>query len=121
MPYPNLLAGGLTDLGRFDPFDLYAGESKIVSSQFQAVDATAIRQFAMLEMNAAGRVVEATTGKIVAIAAQPCNATTPGTWIPVYIGGVFNHEALIWPAAATTLGLRKKAVEGTPISVTQLL
>lgn len=235
--YPNLLASGVNDLGRFDQFDLFAGESKIVTSQGQAANGQAIAQFQVLALDANGRYVpyvstgdyatgtvtftanptaadtitingqaitfvagtpaanqveiEATlaetltstvalinahpatfnvtasasatvltltaipegtagntialadsstntavsgatltdvgasevvpSGDAVAIAAQAVDAATPGNWLPVFIGGVFNHEALLWPAGFITLADRKAAFAGTPISVTQLL
>ena len=36
--YPSLLASGVNYLTRFDQFDLFAGESDIVTSQAQAAD-----------------------------------------------------------------------------------
>lgn len=256
--YPSLLAAGVTYLDRFDQFDLYAGESDIVTSQFQAADAQAISQFQVCALDASGRLIpwdgsefgyatgtvtftgapaadetmvigtatitaktsgavassgqfnigatvtetatnlaalingtpdatdqnssyptygnaplantgvtansaagvvtlhsivpgtagnsivltEAmantavsgsgtlTTGAAetdtqpkmaVAIAAQPVSAATPGGWCPVFIGGVFNHQALVWPDNSATLAQRKRAFQGTNISVTQLL
>jgi hypothetical protein len=255
--YPQLLAGGVADAGRFDQFDLYAGESDLVSDQAQAADGVAIRQFEVLMMDANGRLtpwdatefgyasgtvtftgqpanndtvtingvvitfktsgatgaqvnigatagatvtnfvnlingtpdstndttgltvegndplagtgVTATvdaTGLIVTlhavapgtagnsitlteaatnvtvsgatlaggaaetdtavkracgIAAQPIAAATPGAYLPYFTGGVFNHEALVWPAAVATLGQRKRAFEGSNIGVRQLL
>lgn len=119
--YPPLLAGGITDLGRFDPFDLYAGESDIVTGQAQMVDGEAAVQFVVLAM-AAGRLTAYTgTGTAHAIAAQPVNAATPGAWVPIFTGGVFNHEALVWPAGTNTLALRQQAFAGTNIGVRQLL
>lgn len=256
--YPPLLAAGITNLGRFDQFDLYAGESDIVTSQAQAADGQAISQFQVLSYDVNGRLVPwdasefgyasgtltftgapannetfaingvtitaKTSGAVaangefnigadatanatavaalingtpdaadvntsyptygnaplagtgvtatsaagvvtfhaiapgtagnsitlteslsnatvsgagtltggaaesdvqakiaVAIAAQPVDAATPGNWVPIFIGGVFNHEALVWPAAVGTLAQRKRAFAGTDISVAQLL
>jgi len=239
--YPNLLASGVNDLGRFDQFDLYAGESEIVTDQGQTADGVAILQFQVLMRDADGRLIPwtagggnyatgsyvvggqptaadtitvngvvltfvaaltgaadevligATTaetaaniadvinadperfnvaatvsgttvtltaedegtagnsitiaegvtsasftvsgatlsganatgdipsGNAVAIAAQPVAAATPGAWLPVFTGGVFNHEALVWPAAILTLDERKRAFDGTNIGVRQLL
>lgn len=59
--------------------------------------------------------------KAIGIAAQAVSATTPGTWLPYFSGGVFNHEALIWPNAVATLAQRKRAVAGSDIGVGQLL
>lgn len=119
--YPPLLAGGITDQGRFDPFDLYAGESDIVTGQAQMTDGEAAVQFAVMAM-AAGRLTAWTgTGTAHAIIAQPISATTPGSWVPIFTGGIFNHEALVWPAGANTLALRQQAFAGTNIGVRQLL
>lgn len=238
--YPSLLASGLTDLGRFDQFDLFAGESKIVTDQGQTADGQAISQFQVLMRNADGRLIPFTapagdyatgayvvggqptaadtitvngivltfraaptladeiaigstaaitaqniadvinddperfnmaatvsgttvtltaedigtagnsitiaegvtsasftvsgatlaganaaedvpTGNAIAIAAQPVAAATPGAWLPVFVGGVFNHEALLWPGNLVTLDERKRAFDGTMIGVRQLL
>lgn len=61
------------------------------------------------------------SGNAVAFAAQPCAATTPGAWVSVYVSGVPNHEALVWPAGLSTLRQRKMAFEGTPITPKQIL
>lgn len=255
--YPSLLAAGVTELGRFDQFDLYGGESDIVTSQGQAADAQAILQFQILAMDVNGRIVPwdasefgyasqtvtfsgqpapadvvtvngiaitfvasgatgaqvnigatsvatvaafvalingtpdsvnaetlqpiygteplagtgvtatlDTTGLVatlhatapgtagnsitltksganiavggavlaggaaevdtvakraIGIAAQPVAATTPGTWLPYFTGGVFNHQALVWPASVATLAQRQRAFAGSDIGVRQLL
>lgn len=237
--YPNLLAGGITDLGRFDPFDLFAGESKIVTDQCQAPDGVAILQFQVCAIDANGRmapfvattdyatgallftggaqptaadtftvnghavtfrasgavanevnigatladtianivalinaapttylvhadgaaaqvnftaITEGSGGnaialaesgsnttvsgatltdvaadnvdigqQVVAIAAQAVAAATPGNWFPAFVGGIFNHEALVWPAGIATLAQRKAVMAGTMLGVRQLL
>lgn len=238
--YPPLLASGITDLGRFDQFDLYGGESDIVTSQGQTADGQAILQFQILMRDADGRLVPFTapagdyatgsyvvggqpsaadtitvnaipltfrvaptladeiaigvdaattaaniaarinleperfhmtaiatgttvaltseeigttgnslaiaegvtaagftvsgatlaganaaedvpSGNAIAIAAQAVAAVTPGAWLPVFTGGVFNHQALVWPANLNTLEERQRAFDGTNIGVRQLL
>lgn len=57
----------------------------------------------------------------VAIAAQAVAAETPGAFVPIYIAGCFNHEALVWPAGIATLRQRMLAFAGTGITVKQLL
>src|SRR4051794_41515076 len=107
--YPPLLAGGITSQGRVDPFDLYGGEADIVTDQLQMTDAVAAQQFLVVAL-AAGRLVAYTgTGLAHGITAQPVAATTPGSWVPIFTGGVFNPEALVWPAGTNTLALRKQA------------
>jgi hypothetical protein len=61
------------------------------------------------------------SGNAVAVAAQPVPAATPGAYVPVYLAGCFNHEALVWPAGLSTLRQRKMAFEGSMIVVKQLL
>jgi hypothetical protein len=56
MPYPNLLAGGVTDEGAFVPFELYAGESDIVTSQ-GVVGAAPIGQFVPVARNESDQIV----------------------------------------------------------------
>ena len=46
--YPSLLATGVGIAGRFDQFDLLAGEDDIVTGQGQVADGVAILQFQML-------------------------------------------------------------------------
>lgn len=119
--YPDLLAHGVENAGRFDQFDLYAGESDIVTGQAQMTDDEAAEQFTVLAM-AAGKLTAYTgTGTAHAIAAQPIEAATPGVYVPIFTGGVFNHEALVWPAGTNTLALRQQAFAGTNIGVRQLL
>lgn len=57
----------------------------------------------------------------VGIAAQSAPATTPGTFLPFFSGGVFNHQALVWPDAIATLAQRRRVFAGTDIGVRQLL
>lgn len=62
------------------------------------------------------------SGNAVAIACQPVAAATPGAFVPVYVAGCFNHEALQWPAGLATLRTRKMAFESSRgIVVKQLL
>lgn len=238
--YPGLLASGITDLGRFDPFDLYAGESDIVTDQGQAADSTAIEQFEVLTYDEDGRlipwdstgyfatgsitftgvpaaagtvtingqavtfvdgapganqvqrnvggdtatsiaqalktlvnadpgtfgvvlsgaagvltataIVQGTAGNsitmvdgasnmttvtplsggtntagsipagtAIAIAAQASPSAGTGPYLPIFVGGVFNHAALVWPAGVALLAQRKMAFAGTKLGVRQLL
>lgn len=237
--YPDLLAKGVDDLGRFDPFDLMAGDGPIVDDQGQAADGVAIVQFQVVMRNADGRLVPLTTvgdyavgsyvvggqptaadtitvngvvltfraaptladeiaigatatetaeniaarlnleperfgvtasstgttvnlvaedvgtagnsitivegvtsasftvsgatltganaaedvpsGDAVGVAMQPVDAATPGAWFPVRVGGIFNHEALVWPVGLATLEQRKRAFDGTMLGCRQLL
>jgi hypothetical protein len=55
MPYPNLLAAGVTNEGTFMPFELFAGESDIVTSQ-GVVGTTSIPQFVPVVRNTDGTI-----------------------------------------------------------------
>ncbi len=121
--YPNMLAGGVTDEGDFTPFELFAGESNIVTSEGTA-DVAAIQQFQVISHTATGTlqawdgVTFSGQGKAIGIAAQPIPAGVSG---PYFIGGVFNHAALIWPAAVSTVPERKMAFDGTNIAIGTIL
>lgn len=60
-------------------------------------------------------------GKAIGITAEPIAAVDEDVDCPYYSSGVFNHEALVWPAAVSTLAARRAAVNGTPIEVATLL
>lgn len=121
--YPYLLAGGLTDEGDFFPFELFAGESDIVTSQGTAFT-TALAQFLVVSRNSGGTLIawDGTTvsgvGRPFAITAQPIAANGMG---PIFVGGVFAHDALIWPPGVTTLAARKAAFDGTDILIGSIL
>lgn len=126
--YPNLLAGGITLEGDILPFELYAGESDIVTSQFTAGEA--ITQFDVLVCSPAG-VVTKWNGTDFPGGGEANLVPTPmgiaaqsfanGQMGPVFIGGVFSVDALRWPAGASTLAQRKAAFVGTNIAIGRLL
>jgi hypothetical protein len=62
-----------------------------------------------------------TYGKAIGITLEPIAATTVPVDCPYYSGGIFNHEALVWPAAESTLAARRAAFAGTNINVASLL
>lgn len=61
------------------------------------------------------------SGNAFCFAGQAVPATTPGAFVPIYVSGDPNHEALIWPPGLSTLRARKMAFEGTMIVPKQLL
>jgi len=62
------------------------------------------------------------SGDATAVSCQAVAAATPGAFVPVYVAGCFNHEALLWPAGLATLRTRKLAFERSRgIVVKQLL
>jgi hypothetical protein len=81
MPYPDLLAHGVENQEAFIPFDLLAGSGPWNDTSAQAADGQAIRQFEVLALNAAGRLVplsqsgDFATGSIV-VGGQPVAGET---------------------------------------------
>src|SRR6188508_2721040 len=55
--YPDLLAHGVEDAGRFDQFDLFAGSGPWHTTQMLVEDSQAIEQFAPVALNTDGKVV----------------------------------------------------------------
>ena len=71
---------------------------------------------------AGGGTTRTTTyGKAIGISLEPIAAVTGPVDCPYYSGGVFNHEALVWPVADDTLAERRAAFNGTNINVASLL
>jgi hypothetical protein len=124
--YPDLLAHGVEEAGRFDPFDLFAGSGPWHTTQMLVEDNQAINQFTPVALNTAGKVVPWVSGTTPAleafgITAQPVEASNPGKFAPIFISGGFNHEALVWPIATDTLAERQAVFIRTPIYVQQIL
>jgi hypothetical protein len=121
--YPSMLASGVTDEGDFTPFELFAGEADIVTDRGTA-DVAAIQQFQVISRTATGTlqawdgVTYSGQGKAIGIAAQPIPAGMTG---PYFRGGCFNHAALIWPAAITTVPQRKAAFDDSTIQIGVIL
>lgn len=118
---PNYLAGN-GDLGSWEPTQLFAGEADIVTDG--GMVAVAFARYQVIAKNAAGNLVpfDPTTpdtpeATAIGIANE---AGVVGTYAPYYIGGVFNHEALVWPAAVDTLLKRQAVFDRTNIHIGNL-
>jgi len=120
--YPNMLAEGVTLENTFAPFELWAGEADLVTSQGTA--GANLAQFTVVARNPAGKIVAwapaggDSTAKAIGFLAQAAVNNGPAVF---YTGGVPNHAALIWPAGVTTLDARKAAFDGTNITISALL
>jgi hypothetical protein len=121
--YPDLLAHGVATADIPGDFELFAGNIATRTNQGTATNA-AIPQFTVLGMVAASQLIKAWdptasdgSERPIGVAAQPIAANGKG---PYYEDGVFNHEALKWPAAIDTIAKRKNALAGRPFSVRHL-
>ena len=118
MPVSDLAAGGVVH-GPQTVEQLFAGEAPIITGKSVAVSAT-IAKYQVCVLTTTGLSTDftgVTTGDKCVIAAQ---AATTGQAVPYYEGGFFNHAVLTWPAAQSTLALRKQFFMGTKITVGDL-
>ena len=126
--YKNIgIASGLNDEGSNTPFELWAGEAKIRTSQ--AVATVTLPQFQTFAFDANGGMVawnpaaNDTTANWAGVTAQPILAGDTG---PYYEGGIFNIAALKLPASiaadpTTALAKLKAATVGKSFGVNKLL
>ena len=70
--------------------------------------------------NGASTALTTGYGKAIGVLSEPVSADV-ATSAPYYSGGIFNHEALVWPAATTTLAARRAVFNGTNVNVAALL
>lgn len=127
-PYPNNLAGN-GDHGGYFPFQLFAGEKEIVTSQAICAPLQgAFAQFEVFALDGNGMIAKynpagvSPLNRAVGVTAQPIDANQSGTAMyPYYRSAYFNHEALTWPAGMGTLEARKAALIGSEIEVGALL
>ena len=122
--YPAMLASGITLEGTFSPYELFAGESDIITGQGTA-GTVAIPQFQVCSRDPTFNLIPwdgvtvSGPGKPFCIAGQPIPAGSQG---PIFLGGVFNYLALIWGAAdPLTLAAKKAAFDGTNIVIGKIL
>lgn len=117
MPVSDLAAGGVVH-GPQTVEQLFAGEAPIVTGKSVALNTIAKYQVVVLSATGVSSdLTSVTVGDKCVIAAQ---AATVGQAVPYYSAGFFNHAVLGWPAAQSTLALRKLFFMGTPISVGDL-
>jgi hypothetical protein len=116
--YPNTLAGGIDTDTVSAPFELWAGEADLVTSQGTA--GANLAQFTVIMRDGTNKIVawDGTAGKAIGFLAQPAVTNGPAVY---YTGGVPNHKALIWPAGVATLDARKAAFDGSNITISAIL
>lgn len=121
---PNLLAGS-EDIGSWAPTQIFSGEADIVTDGL--VVAAAVKQYEVISVPTSGdnlgKMVPwdpaATDGSQLAVGIA-LFAGAVGQSVPYYVGGVFNPDALVWPAAVTTLAAKKAAFMRTNIQISTL-
>jgi hypothetical protein len=121
-----------SDLGTTETEQLYAGERAPVTTFGTLLTGVNYAKYTVLGKFTSGANIgklttltpAATDGTqfAVAILAQPLNTISPAgdRRAPIFEGGVFNHQVLVWPAAIDTLLERVAAFAGTDITVQQL-
>jgi len=120
MALPNYLAGN-GDLGSWTPFDLFAGEKEIVTETPTGTCAVAVSKYQVIALNASGNFAphdpDATDTVLQKAIGIALDAAAVGEKVPYYVSGYFNHEALTWDAAITTLAARRAVFTGTEIKI----
>ena len=100
--------------------DVQIGNYPVHAIACTAKAATAIAQYEVLQYTASADTVEPlTTGVAIGIAMHAVGAADVDKNTQVWVSGEFNHEALVWPAALTTLIKRRKAFAGTPVMISK--
>lgn len=100
--------------------DVQLGNYPVHAIACTAKAATAIAQYEVLQYTASADTVEPlTTGVAIGIAMHAVAADATDKNTQVWVSGEFNHEALVWPAALSTLIKRRKAFAGTPIMISK--
>lgn len=115
---------GNVDLGSHAPVQLFAGSADVVTDNFPV--GADLAQYQVFAVNAAGAAVPhdptATDGteKAVGVTLYAV-AAAAGGHVAGYIGGDFNHEALVWHSSLDKLMVRKAAFLRTNIAIKSLL
>lgn len=127
MSYDNLLAGN-SAVETFTPVQLLASGAEVRTLDNQVLDTGNLAQFTVLgRITATGKWVQYAPAAVdgsqfaTGILVHAADATSADQVVQVYVAGDFNHEALVWPAAADTLIERQNAFNGTAITVRELM
>jgi hypothetical protein len=117
---------GDTSLGTLVPIQLQAGEAPIVTDGFTAATGISFEKYEVFALDATGKAIkfdptELTDPDKIAVGIAAQATTASGTKFPAFVGGCFNHEALVWPVAFTTYELRRLAFIGTDIHISKVI
>lgn len=112
----NDLVGGIDAVGSFEPAQLWAGEMPVITDHGTAADGTTLAKYQVVaQVN--GYLVAHNPGGSgavtipVGITAQPVAASGADVDVPIFVGGFFNHEMLVWHATTDTLPERRAAFQ----------
>lgn len=109
------------DNASFSPTQLFAGESKIVTNTYMAADTLVLAANSIVAFDASGNLIEwvpaanDVTGDAVGITCEAIDNTDGAKSQPIYVGGYFNTDALVWPDG-TTDAQKKDAFIGSQIN-----
>jgi hypothetical protein len=105
------------EYGPYTPEQLFAGDAKVVSNNAPSLVAS-LAKYELAALTATGVTTFVTGTHTIAdavVVAQPITAI--GQQVPYFAAGFFNHAAITWPAALSTLALRKDFCGNSPIQV----
>jgi hypothetical protein len=119
------LASGATDLGSWTPEELLAGDAPVVTDYAPVTTdgVTSYAKFEVIALKADGSIGKydpagvAPLNVAVGILTQPIKVSQTLASAPYFAAGYFNHAILTWPAAQSTLVLRKAVFVRTPIFI----
>ncbi len=122
--FPAGLAHGVSTTDVPPTFQLFAGDRPVTTDQ-ASTGATALAALVVIgRITATGKIVPHAPAAVdgsqnaMGITAQAIPANTTG---PIYTGGSFNMDVLVWNAATDTVDERKAAFDGTAIQIGKLL
>lgn len=92
----------------YTPNAVIGGEAELITNAYPMAASTALSSYHVVALNTSDQLVEWVPGAgdstAVAIGVL-CHGVTTGSGenptVPVYVGGYFNTDALVWPSGAT--------------------
>lgn len=112
---------GDEDLGSFEPTQIFAGSADIVTDGGEVVEVE-FAQYQPIIRTATGGLAPYVAGQdpdVLPFAISTLPGVV-GSTCPYYVGGTFNHEAMVWDAAVNTLALRRELFARTNINISFL-